>query len=129
MTTLAPHLVASIVNWCRENGLTPLIRVEYDEKCSVPANIVEDGEFVLNLSSRAAKNLSISETIEFDALIGGRPVSLSFPAQAVISCMCRETETILLIPDEPLASKPSTPNGRPHLFLVPKDIDEGSPQS
>jgi stringent starvation protein B len=61
-----PYLLRAIWEWCCDNGFTPHIAVEVDERTRVPREFVRSGQIVLNLgraqptSCRSATNMSSS---------------------------------------------------------------------
>ena len=51
MISRKPYLLRAMVQWCEDNGLTPLIAVNAEEQdVSVPRQFVEDGRITLNIS-------------------------------------------------------------------------------
>jgi stringent starvation protein B len=46
-----PYLLRAIWEWCCDNGFTPHIAVQVDERTRVPREFVRDGQIVLNLGS------------------------------------------------------------------------------
>ena len=48
-----PYLLRAIWEWCCDNGFTPHIAVEVDERTRVPREFVRSGQIVLNLGPSA----------------------------------------------------------------------------
>ena len=54
-----PYLLRALWEWCCDNGFTPHIAVEVDERTRVPREFVRDGQIVLNLGPSATNKLQI----------------------------------------------------------------------
>ena len=64
-----PYLLRAIWEWCCDNGFTPHIAVEVDEKTRVPREFVRGGQIVLNLGQNATSKLQIgNDFIDFQCL-------------------------------------------------------------
>jgi len=86
-----PYLLRAIWEWCCDNGFTPYIAVEVDERTRVPREFVRDGQIVLNLGPDATKKLLIgNDFIDFQARFGGVARELSVPVQRVSAIYARE---------------------------------------
>ncbi len=76
-----PYLLRAIWEWCCDNGFTPHIAVEVDERTRVPREFVRDGQIVLNLGPDATKKLLIgNDFIDFQARFGGVARELAVPS-------------------------------------------------
>ena len=86
-----PYLLRAIWEWCCDNGFTPHIAVDVDERTRVPREFVRDGQIVLNLGPDATKGLLIgNEFIDFQARFGGVARDLSVPVARVSAIYARE---------------------------------------
>ncbi|MFH1658605.1 MAG: stringent starvation protein B [Rhodocyclaceae bacterium] len=86
-----PYLLRAIWEWCCDNGFTPYIAVEVDERTRVPREFVRDGQIVLNLGPDATKKLLIgNDFIDFQARFGGVARDLSVPVERVSAIYARE---------------------------------------
>jgi stringent starvation protein B len=86
-----PYLLRAIWEWCCDNGFTPHIAVEVDERTRVPREFVRGGQIVLNLGPDATKKLLIgNEFIDFQARFGGIARDLSVPVERVSAIYARE---------------------------------------
>src|SRR3990167_8973291 len=86
-----PYLLRAIWEWCCDNGFTPYIAVEVDERTRVQREFVRDGQIVLNLGPDATKKLLIgNDFIDFQARFGGVARELSVPVQRVSAIYARE---------------------------------------
>lgn len=86
-----PYLLRAIWEWCCDNGFTPHIAVEVDERTRVPREFVRDGQIVLNLGPDATKKLLIgNDFIDFQARFGGIARELSVPVERVSAIYARE---------------------------------------
>ena len=79
-----PYLLRAIWEWCCDNGFTPYIAVQVDERTRVPREFVRDDQIVLNLGPTATNKLQIgNEYVEFQARFGGVASDLSIPVGQV----------------------------------------------
>lgn len=86
-----PYLLRAIWEWCCDNGFTPYIAVQVDERTRVPREFVRDGQIVLNLGPDATNRLQIgNELVEFQARFGGVARELSVPVDRVSAIYARE---------------------------------------
>lgn len=86
-----PYLLRAIWEWCCDNGFTPHIAVDVDERTRVPREFVRDGQIVLNLGPDATKKLLIgNDFIDFQARFGGVARDLSVPVDRVSAIYARE---------------------------------------
>ena len=68
---------------------------------TVPAQYVEDGRIVLNVSPTAVRDLHLgNEHISFSARFGGRAQEIFIPPDAVLGVYSRENQQGMLFPDE-----------------------------
>ena len=86
-----PYLLRAIWEWCCDNGFTPYIAVQIDERARVPREFVRDGQIVLNIGPDASNKLVIgNDFIEFQARFGGVARELSVPVEQVTAIYSRE---------------------------------------
>ncbi|TXG99683.1 MAG: ClpXP protease specificity-enhancing factor [Rhodocyclaceae bacterium] len=119
-----PYLLRAIWEWCCDNGFTPHIAVEVDERTRVPREFVRDGQIVLNLGPSATNKLQIgNDFIEFQARFGGVARDLSVPVTRVSAIYARENgagmafevdgEALLVDEGHPPSEAPETTPGDP----------------
>ena len=86
-----PYLLRAIWEWCCDNGFTPHIAVEVDDKTRVPREFVRGGQIVLNLGPTATSKLQIgNDFIDFQARFNGVARDLSVPVDRVSAIYARE---------------------------------------
>lgn len=86
-----PYLLRAIWEWCCDNGFTPHIAVQVDQRTRVPREFVRDGQIVLNIGPDATNKLQIgNEYIEFQGRFGGVARDLSVPVEQVSAIYARE---------------------------------------
>ena len=86
-----PYLLRAIWEWCCDNGFTPHIAVEVDERTRVPREFVRDGQIVLNVGPDATNRLQMgNDYVEFQARFGGVARDLSVPVDRVAAVYARE---------------------------------------
>lgn len=123
-----PYLLRALWEWCCDNGFTPHIAVEVDERTRVPREFVRDGQIVLNLGPSATNKLQIgNDFIEFQARFGGVARDLSVPVTRVSAIYARENgagmafevdgEALLVdedhLPSEPVETTSADPEPEP----------------
>lgn len=86
-----PYLLRAIWEWCCDNGFTPHIAVEVDERTRVPREFVRGGQIVLNLGPTATSKLQIgNDFIDFQARFNGIARELSIPVGRISAIYARE---------------------------------------
>ena len=102
MTSNRPYLVRALHEWILDNGMTPYLLVDAAHPGTlVPADLVQEGKIVLNVSASAVHALVLgNERITFDARFGGVPTEVEVPADAVLGIYARENGRGMLFPDE-----------------------------
>ena len=114
-TTTKPYLIRALHEWCTDNGFTPFIAVQVNERVMVPQEHVNDGEIVLNLSYDATSDLLMgNESIEFKARFGGRVRELFIPVDQVVAIYARENGS-------GMAFTPAAPASSESAQLKPKN--------
>lgn len=124
MTSSRPYLIRAIYEWVVDNDHTPYMLVDAErEGVEVPAEFVENGRIVLNLSPTAIRDLVMgNEAVEFKARFGGELRAISVPTPAVLALYSRETGQGMMFTDEdgptpPPGGGPDT-DRRPNLKVV-----------
>jgi stringent starvation protein B len=91
-TSQKPYLLRALFEWCVDNGYTPYVSVQVDERTRVPAEFVRNGEIVLNIGPLAANRLKLgNEFIDFTARFGGVAREIIIPVAVVSAIYARET--------------------------------------
>lgn len=119
-----PYLLRAMHEWMSDNGYTPHIVVNADANgVDVPAQFVEDGRIILNVSYSAAHNLNLdNEFVTFSARFSGKPCQVCVPIHAILGIYARETGQGMVFAEseagaeEPTQEKPSEsqePSGNP----------------
>ena len=113
-TSTRPYLVRALYEWCTDNNLTPYIAVLVDERVQVPAEYVQNGEIVLNISFDATSGLKLdNEFIEFKARFGGIPRDIFVPMDRVIAIYARENGQGMAFPVAVPAAPEDSPADEP----------------
>ena len=120
MTSSRPYLLRAVYEWITDNGLTPQIVVDaQQERVRVPTAHVREGKIVLNVSTSAARGLSLgNEWVEFSARFGGVPFDVAVPVRAVLAIMARENGTGMSFPGPDDDRPPPEQRSRPSLKVV-----------
>jgi len=131
MTSNRPYLIRALYEWILDNQMTPHLLVDAGHpRALVPAQFVQDGKIVLNVSNTAVCALVLgNEVIDFEARFGGVAMNVEVPVEAVLGIYARENGHGMLFPDEvPPAgdtqdaddepSPPEPPRERPKLKVV-----------
>ena len=101
-------------DWMVDNGFTPHLVVDARrDGVQVPAEHVQHGKIVLNVSHSATQGLSLgNEFVAFETRFGGVPRHLEIPIAAVLGIYARETGQGMIFGEEdppPGASPTPTP--------------------
>lgn len=122
-----PYLIRAIREWAIDNHLTPQLQVNAKaDGVDVPAEFVEDGQIVLNISLHAVDDLEMgNEFISFSARFGGVSRSVLVPVAAVMAVFDRESRQGMSFPQTPAAegedakaAKQPEQRPKPNLKLV-----------
>lgn len=119
-----PYLLRALWEWCCDNGFTPHIAVEVDERTRVPREYVRGGQIVLNLGPTATNKLQIgNELVEFQARFNGVARDLSVPIDRISAIYARENgagmafevgaETEMTADDSVLLGEVDSPSDEP----------------
>jgi stringent starvation protein B len=115
-----PYLIRAIYDWCTDSGFTPYVAVAVDETVRVPAEFVNNGEIVLNVSALATSRLLIdNEAISFQARFGGVPRDVHVPMERVIAVYARENGQGMAFDVPRAMSAPASPPAEPVLQVAP----------
>lgn len=118
-TSTRPYMVRAMYDWCVDNNCTPLIVVSVDASVRVPAEFVQNGEIVLNVSLGATSNLSLgNDFIEFKARFGGVARDICVPLGRVSAIYARENGQGMTFPME--APRPDAPPSDPKPPGIPR---------
>ena len=101
MTSNRPYLIRALYEWVTDNQMTPHLLVDASKPgVEVPADFVEDGRIVLNVSPNAVRELSLgNELISFEARFSGSAMQLFVPVTAVLGIYARENGQGMLFPE------------------------------
>ena len=122
-----PYLIRAIRQSAIDNHLTPQLLVNAEaDGVDVPAECVEEGQIVLNISPQAVDDLEMgNEFISFSARFGGVSRSVLVPVAAVMAVFDRESRQGMSFPQTPAAegedakvAKQSEQRPKPNLKLV-----------
>jgi stringent starvation protein B len=116
MTPNRPYLIRALYEWILDNQMTPHLLVDATKPDAVlPAQFIQDGKIVLNISPSAVRGLVLgNERISFNARFGGVAMDVAVPAEAVMGIYARENGRGMLFPDEePLADRQRGPDDEP----------------
>ncbi len=141
MSSNRPYLLRAIYDWISDNDLTPYLLVDASaDGVNVPAQVIKNGQVVLNLAMRAVAKLDLgNEWISFQARFSGVSQSIRVPVGAVLALYAQENGQGMMFPAEEQGDQPppvsrsnatvSTPpaggdggdkpkRGAPHLHVV-----------
>lgn len=132
MTPSRPYFIRALYDWLVDNGLTPHLLVNAEvEGVSVPAQYVENGQVVLNISPSATQALELgNDVICFSARFGGMSMDVRVPPNAVLGIYARENGRGMLFPEQGEdglgpdgdgpdgEAGPKAPGKRPNLKVV-----------
>lgn len=91
MASTKPYLIRAIYDWCADEGFTPYLVVQVDERTQVPSEFVRDGQIVLNVSPDATHQMSMgNDEITFQTRFGGKAFPVIVPVSRVSAIYARE---------------------------------------
>lgn len=128
-----PYLLRAIWEWCCDNGYTPYIAVQVDERTRVPREFVRDDQIVLNLGPSATNKLQIgNDLIDFQARFGGVARELSVPVGQVTAIYARENGAGMAFEVDPPtlvgAEEEHRPEDEPPTDPAPTRPEAGRPK-
>lgn len=119
MTSSRPYLIRAIYEWILDNQLAPHLLVNtLGPGVNVPAQYVQNGKVILNISPSAVHNLELgNDVITFSARFGGVATFVSVPITAVLAIYAKENGQGMVFneyesssgPNKPAADKPNKP--------------------
>jgi len=127
MSSSRPYLIRAIYDWIVDNGLTPYLLVDaQQDTVEVPAEFIEDGKIVLNVSPSAVTNLDMgNDWISFQARFSGSSRQLLLPAAATLAIYARENGQGMMFGESETVPEPGSrpdseakPPARSHLKVV-----------
>ena len=127
MTSSRPYLVRAFYDWIVDNGFTPQLIVDATrDGVVVPQDYVQDGRIVLNVTTKAIRNLHLgNELISFGARFSGNPFAVEVPTRAVLAVYAAENGVGMAFQeeegdgdDEPPSSTQPDIAKRPSLKVV-----------
>jgi stringent starvation protein B len=105
-----PYLIRAIHEWCTDNGFTPHVVVQVDDRVRVPKEYVRDGRIVLNVGYEATGGLQIgNDLVSFQARFGGVARDISFPVGNVAAIYARENGAGMAFEPEGAAGSETAP--------------------
>ncbi|MEP7186812.1 MAG: ClpXP protease specificity-enhancing factor [Rhodanobacter sp.] len=123
MSSNRPYLLRAIYDWVTDNDLTPYVLVDAGfAGVRVPAQVIKDGQVVLNLAMRAVSNLDLgNDWISFQARFSGVSQTIQIPVQAVLALYAQENGQGMMFPAEDEGGKTPPPSA--------PEIDDAPPTS
>ncbi len=102
MTPNRPYLLRALHQWIVDNGMTPHLLIDAEaEGVDVPAQVIQNGKVILNVSPGAVQGLDLgNEWILMDARFSGTAHQLSIPVSAVIAVYARENGQGMMFAEE-----------------------------
>ncbi len=115
MTSSRPYLLRAIYDWIVDNELTPYLLVNAEQDgVQVPAQYVEKGKIVLNVSPRAVQALDLAnEGISFSARFAGRAMDVNVPITAALAIYAKENGQGMIFTDEDDGGEPPPEPDKP----------------
>src|SRR3990167_2709059 len=92
MLSNRPYLLRAFYQWIVDSGCTPILVIDAaNTQCKIPADFIEGGEIVFNVSSVAVRDFQISnQHIEFRASFSGIGHFISAPVNAILAVYAEE---------------------------------------
>jgi stringent starvation protein B len=108
MTSTRPYLLRAINEWACENGLTPHLLVNAEaEGVVVPAQFINEGQIILNISPSAVDGLELgNDWVFFSARFSGQAMNIEVPVSAVLAIYARENGQGIYFPEEDMTPGP-----------------------
>jgi len=115
-----PYLLRAMHEWIVDNEQTPHVIVDATSPgVAVPAQFVQDGKIILNLSMEAANGLQLgNESVQFRGRFAGAVHEVHVPVGAILCIYARETGQGMVFgeaepPPEtpPVPPSPAPPSG------------------
>lgn len=91
MSSTKPYLIRAIYEWCGDEGFTPYLAVQVDERTRVPREFVRDGQIVLNIGAEATHQMAMgNDEITFQTRFNGASFPVVVPVDVVLAIYARE---------------------------------------
>src|SRR5690349_15021252 len=92
MRSNKPYLLRAFYDWIVDSNCTPIIVVDATHpRCKVPADYIQGGEIVFNISPTAVRELDVrNDGVEFKASFSGVIHTISAPVKAVLALYAEE---------------------------------------
>jgi len=91
MSSTKPYLIRAIYEWCSDEGFTPYMAVQVDERTRVPREFVRDGQIVLNIGAEATLQMTMgNDEITFQTRFNGASFPVVVPIDNVLAVYARE---------------------------------------
>lgn len=115
MSSNRPYLLRAIYDWISDNQLTPYILVDAGAPgVRVPPQVIQNGQVVLNLATRAVVNLDLgNDWISFQARFSGVSQAIQIPVQAVLALYAQENGQGMMFPADGEGSDSPPPSDSP----------------
>lgn len=110
-----PYLLRALYQWVLDSGNTPYVLIDATRPgVAVPAEHVDEGKIVLNLSPAAVRALDLgADAVSCEGRFGGRPFGLYLPMSSIVAIYARETGEGMVFEgetfDEPEPPAPGDP--------------------
>lgn len=129
MASTKPYLIRAIHEWCTDEGFSPYLAVQVDERTRVPREFVKDGQIVLNVGTEATHQLQIgNDEITFQARFNGASFPVAVPVSAVLAIYARENGQGMAF--EPIPESVDTEEvGAGATANVAAETETGQPES
>ncbi|MDQ6646753.1 MAG: ClpXP protease specificity-enhancing factor [Pseudomonadota bacterium] len=130
MSSNRPYLLRAIYDWVTDNDLTPYVLVDAGfAGVRVPAQVIKDGQVVLNLAMRAVANLDLgNDWISFQARFSGVSQTIQIPVQAVLALYAQENGQGMMFPAEDEGGKTPPPSAPETDHAPPSPSSDEKPK-
>jgi stringent starvation protein B len=133
MVSTKPYLIRAIYEWCGDQGFTPYLAVQVDERTRVPREFVRDGQIVLNVSADATHQMLMgNEEITFQTRFNGASFPVVVPVEAVLAIYARENGQGMAfeVSQEPAAAVAEAPpaDAAPPLADIAAGQEDAAPK-
>lgn len=122
MLSNRPYLLRAFYQWIVDSNCTPILVIDAtNPQCKIPAEFIEGGEIVFNVSSIAVRDFQISnQHVEFRASFSGIGHFITAPVSAILAVYAEENgEGLFLDAEEDEAEgEVASKNKRSHLVGI-----------
>lgn len=104
-----PYLLRALYEWILDSDEVPNILVDTEvDGVVVPAEYVQDGQIVLNISPNAVRDLSLgNEFVMCNGRFAGRNFEIMLPIESIRAIYCRDSGQGLAFEDEDFSAADS----------------------